>query len=358
MPKKVQFLTVEEELDLARRWRDCRDVRARDRLIMSYRPFALRAAEQAAKLGRGNIEDLAQEATLALLEAADKFEPERGHRFSTYARFTVQQRLNKHHFDMSGPFRVGTTQADKRALYRFPKLRAEWEAAHGRELDDEGRRWIAHQAGTSMAVLRDVEAHLRGGYVALDAPAFADGDGTVQDTIADEAQGPDAALRHLLNEERTELFEWALSRLPERERKIVEMRFGVGARAGLPAEHLETIAVLEGVSRERIRQVEARAINMLRQMIASAPRRAERLAQPAPAPEVRTSRLPASLTPEDIARARARAKELSIERHRARRRHEVWARQAQMRLIDWCAEGGWVFAGSISGQEEVRAAAA
>jgi RNA polymerase sigma-32 factor len=354
MPKRVQFLTADEEFDLARRWRDRRDVRARDRLIMSYRPFALRAAEQASRLGRGNIEDLAQEATLALLEAADKFEPERGHRFATYARFAVQQRLNKHHFDMSGPFRVGTTQADKRALYRFPKLRAEWEAAHGRELDDEGRRWIARQAGTSMAALRDVEAHLRGGHVALDAPAFADGDGTVQDMIADEEQGPDAALRRLLDDEKAELFGWALSRLPERERKIIEMRFGVGARAGQPAENLETIAVLEGVSRERIRQVEARAIEMLRQMIASAPRRAERLAPPAP--EVRTSRLPASLTPEDLARARAKARELSIERHKARRRHEAWARSAQLRLIDWCGERGWVLAGSIS-ERETRAAA-
>jgi RNA polymerase sigma-32 factor len=333
-------------------------VRARDRLIMSYRPFALRAAEQASRLGRGNLEDLAQEATLALLEAADKFEPDRGHRFSTYERFAVQQRLNKHHFDMSGPFRVGTTQADKRALYRFPKLRAEWEAAHGRELDDEGRRWIAQQAGTSMAVLRDVEAHLRGGYVALDAPAFADGDGTVQDTIAAEGQGPDAALRRLLDDEKTELFEWALSRLPERERKIIEMHLGVGARAGEPAEHLETIAVLEGVSRERIRQVEARAIEMLRQMIASAPRRAERLVPSAPAPEVksRAPRLPASLTPEDIDQARAKAKELSAERNAARRRYAQRARSAQLRLIDWCEERGWIFAGSIS-EGEVRNAA-
>jgi hypothetical protein len=174
--------------------------------------------------------------------------------------------------------------------------------------------------------------------------------------IADEEQGPDAALRRLLDDEKAELFGWALSRLPERERKIIEMRFGVGARAGQPAEHLETIAVLEGVSRERIRQVEARAIDMLRQMIASAPRRAERLARPAPAPEVRHSKLPALLTPEDLARARAKAREMSAERHQARRRHEAWARSAQMRLIDWCGERGWLLAGSIS-ERETRAAA-
>ena len=356
MPKKTQFLTAEEEFNLARRWREKGDVRARDRLVMSYRPFALRQAEIAFKAGRGALEDLTQEATLALLEAAQNFDPDKGWRFSTYARFSVQQRLNRYHFDMSGPLRVGTTQADKRALYRFPRLRAEWEAKHGRDLDDEGRRWIAEQGGFSLDVLRDVEAHLRGNYVALDAPAFDDSSATVGDTLEDEEVGADGALRSLLESERAELLAWALERLPERERQIIEMRFGLGSRAGQKPEMLQTIAVLHGVTRERVRQIEQRAIRLMQEMIASAPNRAGRQTALVVSQVPLPARLPAVVTPEVLERARAKAKALASERRAAEKAYRAWARQAQLRLIDRCESGGWVLAGSISGSE-TRAAA-
>lgn len=356
MPKKTQFLTAQEEFDLARRWREKGDVRARDRLVLSYRPFAIKQAEIASKAGRGVLDDLTQEATLALLEAAQTFDPERGWRFSTYARFSVQQRLNRHHFDMAGPLRVGTTQADKRALYRFPRLRAEWEAKRGRDLDDEGRRWIAEQGGFSLDVLRDVEAHLRGGHVALDAPAFEEGGATVGDALEDEEVGADGALRSLLEGERAELLAWAMARLPERERQIIEMRFGLGSRAGQEPEMLQTIAVLRGVTKERIRQIEQRAIRLMTEMIASAPNRAGRQAAPVASKAPLPAPLPAVITPETLVRAREKAREINRARSAGIKAHRAWARQAQLRLIDRCSAGGWVLAGSIS-LTEARAAA-
>lgn len=350
MPKRVQFLTAEEEFDLARRWRDLRDVRARDRLVLSYRPFALRQAEMASRAGRGPLDDLSQEATLGLIEAAERFDPERGVRFAAFAKFSVQQRLNRFHFDLSGPVRVGTTQADKRALYRFPKMRAQWEAEHGRDLDDDGRAWIAREAGTSLAVLRDVEAHLRGGHVPLDAPAFEDGGGTVQDMIVDEEQGPDAALRRLLDGEQMEIIGWALSQLTERERTVVELRFGIGSRRGKAPEKQATVAALLGLSREGVRKVEKAGLQALAEMIRNPLNRAGRLAS------ANIIRLPSSLSAQDLERARAKAKALKAARRKAERAYRVWARQAQMRLIDRCPAGGWVLAGSIF-LPETRAAA-
>ena len=342
--KKVLFLTAEEEQQLAKKWQDLKDVKARDRLIMSYRPFALRQAEIAARAGRGSIEDLSQEATLGLLEAAERFDYKRNVRFATFARFFVQQRLNRYHFDMSGPTRVGTTQSDKRALYRFSKLRAQYEAKYKRELDDVGRAWIARQAGTSLAVLRDVEAHLRNEHVSLDASAFADSNSTIKDTLPDETQGDDAALRRLIDDEQTELLEYAMTQLSERERVVIERRFGIGSRRGAAPEKQATIAATFGVTRERVRQIEMRAIATLAKILQSPPSRAERAAA------VAASRRGSTTRTQDVERAKTKTKRVVNARKQAKRTYQT---QQQLKLIDWCPASGWVYACSVSREDTV-----
>lgn len=248
---QVELLSPEEEVELARKVR-AGDAEARDRLIRANLRLVVAIAKEYAKIGLPLL-DLISEGNIGLMTAAERFDPAKGAKFSTYAAWWIKQRIRRALRDQGKTIRLPAHLADK--LMRMRRARAELYAELQREPSAEE---VAVRIGEPertvrkwMEVSRDT--------VSLDQPA-GDGDGkdTVADHVADtrtEDAGAGMDNRQLLEE-----MQGHLKELPERERYILERRYGLDGR---PAGSLEEVGAELGITRERVRQLQAAATEKL-----------------------------------------------------------------------------------------------
>lgn len=141
-----KFLEKEEEWELARAWRERRDKKSRDRLVLAHRPMLRSMARRLAKYGQ-SVEDLVQDGMVGLLLASESFDPEKGVRFSSFARNYALEDMAKKVRDLRGPVRVPLSSIDRAALPLFQK--ATWEMKHGQPLTEEGLKEVAFEIGVS-----------------------------------------------------------------------------------------------------------------------------------------------------------------------------------------------------------------
>lgn len=259
------------------------DKRASDKLVLAYRPLAIRFAQDAARQGGGDVEDLVQEAMLALLETVPLFEVSRGHRFGTFARWHIMHRVSQHGMLQKGPVAVGKNIADKKVYQQYRRRRAAWEARnHVEEWGDAGRAEIAAEMSVPVEVVERMEPRLVGGDISLYQPALSSHDEngpTVLDSLAERADEGPAAHAALEEEERREVLDWALRvALDPREREVVERTMAVGSRAGQKPEMLRDVGASMGITGERVRQLQKRAVERLQRAVAEAPSRRQRQA--------------------------------------------------------------------------------
>jgi len=229
--------------------------RERDAAAQALAGRNLRLVVSAARRFQGlgvSLSDLVQEGNLGLLRAVARFEPERGHRFSTYALWWIRQSLVRAVQNHARTVRLPTHVNER--LFRYGRVAGDLSARQGGEVSDED---VARQMGEERGTVERLRA-LRPGSVSLQAGAQDDGR-PLQDALADPRQAAadeevDAHLRS----------EWALrllERLGGEERHIICSRFGVAG--GEPCT-LEEIARDLGTSRERVRVMEQRALERLR----------------------------------------------------------------------------------------------
>jgi RNA polymerase primary sigma factor len=249
---KGGLLTRRQEVSLSRRARSG-DRRARQRLIEKN----LRLVVSVAKRYRGMglpFEDLIQEGNIGLMTAVDKFEPELGNRFSTYATWWIRQAVQRAVADKGRTVRIPAHMGEK--LRRLARTRGELASELGREPTDTelaGRLgWTEEEARFAMRVLPDATS--------LNGPLTADeGASGVGELVADE-QASRVAEEVVEEAELALLFE-AMGRLPERVRHVLVRRHGLDG--GEPAT-LKELAEELGISRERVRQLQREAERRLR----------------------------------------------------------------------------------------------
>ena len=257
------MLTREREQMLARRWRDEDDEAALHELVGAYTRLVAGMASKFRNYGLP-MADLMQEGVVGLMQAAGRFEPERDIRFSTYASWWIRSSMQDYILRNWSIVRTGTTSSQKSLFFNLRRLRARIEGRTGKPLDDAGRELIATNLNVPKREVETMEGRLVGNDRSLDAPVGEDGDENWLNFLADDRPSPeDHAMEHLDGDRRTRWIEDALGQLPEREARIVRARLLME-----DALTLEALGRELGVSKERVRQLEARALSKLRRNLA------------------------------------------------------------------------------------------
>jgi RNA polymerase sigma-32 factor len=257
---EAPLLTRDHEFDLARRWREQMDERALHELILSYTRLVVATASRFRNYGLP-MGDLVQEGNVGLMQAAARFEPERDVRFSTYAAWWIRSAMQDYILRNWSIVRTGTTAAQKSLFFNLRRLRARIEKASGGVMTPEGRATIAETLDVSLAEVEAMEARLSGSDQSLNAPVGEEGEEEWQNSLADNRPGPEEVVIGLRDAAtRSRWLNEALSELTQRERTIIDQR-----RLREEAATLEELGRELGVSKERVRQLEHRAMQKLKQ---------------------------------------------------------------------------------------------
>jgi RNA polymerase sigma-32 factor len=261
---QAELLDAETELKLAYAWRDHRDEEALHRLITAYMRLAISMASKFRRYG-APMNDLIQEAGLGLMKAADKFDPDRGVRFSTYAVWWIKASIQDYVMRNWSMVRTGSTSSQKSLFFNLRRVQARLEreaAAMGESIDRQlMRERIAAEVGVPLHDVEMMEGRLSGSDFSLNATQSTDEEGREWiETLEDENAMASDNVEQAKDIEtlRTWLVE-ALSSLNERERFIVQER-----KLKDQPRTLESLGNELGLSKERVRQLEAAAFAKMR----------------------------------------------------------------------------------------------
>ncbi len=264
---KAELLDAETELRLAYAWRDHRDEEALHRLVTAYMRLAISMAAKFKRYG-APMNDLIQEAGLGLMKAADKFDPDRGVRFSTYAVWWIKASIQDYVMRNWSMVRTGSTSSQKSLFFNMRRVqtRIEREAmAAGQNLDKHQLlQMIATEVGVPLHDVEMMEGRLAGSDYSLNATQSVEDEGREWiDTLEDDSDQAADLVEQA--RDRAQLREWllnALSSLNERERFIVRER-----KLRDEPRTLESLGEELGLSKERVRQLEAAAFAKMRKSL-------------------------------------------------------------------------------------------
>lgn len=264
---KAELLDAETELKLAYAWRDERCEASLHRLITAYMRLAISMASKFKRYG-APMNDLIQEAGLGLMKAADKFDPDRGVRFSTYAVWWIKASIQDHVMRNWSMVRTGSTSSQKSLFFNMRRVQARLEreaASAGEELDrHQLRQMISTEIGVPLHDVEMMEGRLSGSDYSLNATQSAEDEGREWiDALEDDSA--QAAENVELSHDTQQLREWlvtSMSALNEREQFIVRER-----KLRDTPRTLESLGQELSLSKERVRQLEAAAFQKMRKSL-------------------------------------------------------------------------------------------
>ena len=258
------MLKPEEEYMLAVRWREHEDVDAAHKLVTSH----LRLVAKIAGGYRGYglpLADLVSEGNIGLMKAVKKFEPERGFRLATYAMWWIRAAITEYVLRSWSMVKMGTVTGQKKLFFSLNRIKRSLNVMETGDLLDEDVTRVAEALDVSERDVVNMNRRLGARDVSLNAPRRNDDEegAEMMETLVDEAPSPEASAANRQESVfRKGLLRQALSELPERERFIVAER-----QLSERPKTLEELGVHYGVSRERIRQLEARALQKLHKAV-------------------------------------------------------------------------------------------
>ena len=255
---KFPVLTLTEEYELAQRWREEGDTQAAHRLVTSHLRLVAKIAMGYRHYGLA-VADLISEGNIGLMRAVRKFEPERGVRLATYAMWWIKASITEYILASWSLVKTGTVLAQKKLFFRLRRIKAQMGLYGEGDMPADDVRRIAHALKTQEADVVDMNRRLAGPDKSLNAPLSEDNPTERQDVLVDEA--PDQETVYGEREEltlRRRALRQAVETLNPRERRIIQAR----QLASSPMT-LEDLGHEFGVSRERVRQIEAVALAKL-----------------------------------------------------------------------------------------------
>ena len=265
--RKFPMLDKDEEFILAKRWREDGDTEAAERMVTSH----LRLVAKIAMGYRGYglpIGEVISEGNVGLMQAVKKFDPDKGFRLSTYAMWWIRAAIQEYVLRSWSLVKMGTTAAQKKLFFNLRRLKGEMKAIDDGELHPDDVKKIATRLNVKEDEVTQMNRRMsHGGDASLNVTIGGD-DGTAewQDWLEDDGESQEATLGASQEyDARMELLQEAMADLNDRERHIIAER-----RLSDKPKTLEELAEVYKVSRERIRQIEARAFEKLQEAMLAA----------------------------------------------------------------------------------------
>ncbi len=271
-------LGAQEERTLAEKWRDEGDVDAAHALVTSHLRLVVKIAMGYRGYGLP-VADLVSEGNIGLMKAVKKFEPERGFRLSTYAMWWIKAAITEYVLRSWSLVKMGTVAAQKKLFFSLRRHKQRLGIHDNGELNPDQAKRLSDELDVNQKDIVNMNRRLSSKDLSLNAPVGQDGDSTVefQDQLEYEgaspednfADGEEKGLRH-------ELLQEAIADLDERERHIFTER-----RLKDDPITLEELGQHYGISRERVRQLEARAFDKVQKAMTGAMAKLEEAAEDA-----------------------------------------------------------------------------
>ena len=262
--KRFPILTAEEEYMLAKRYKEHGDAEAAHKLVTSH----LRLVAKIAMGYRGYglpVTDLISEGNVGIMQAVKKFDPEKGFRLATYAMWWIRAQIQEYVLHSWSLVKIGTTAAQKKLFFNLRKLKNQLGSIDDGSLSPENVREIANRLNVKEAEVKDMEGRLFSGDQSLNVQIGHEANTEWQDMIVDDSEAQDKVFEkkdEYLH--RKKLFNEALKILNPREKEIIKLR-----RLRDKPKKLEELSQQFNISRERVRQIEEKAIEKLQKKISN-----------------------------------------------------------------------------------------
>ena|SRR5487761_99124 len=263
--KRYPMLTLEREREIATAWRTHRDRAALDELVGSHLRLVIKIARGFAGYGLP-LADLVAEGNIGLMQAADKFEPERGARFATYAMWWIRAAIQEYVLRSWSLVKIGTTEAQRKLFFNLRRLKAKLGAFEQGDLPPEVVAAIADDLRVAESAVIEMNRRLAGADASLNVMVGSDTDSDLLERVPDERPDQEAMTGEI--EERRQhraVLTAALKNLDPRERAIV-----VARKLRENPATFEELSRRFAVSRSRIQQIEARAIEKMVRTVTNA----------------------------------------------------------------------------------------
>ena len=254
------LLSQEEETRLAKRWRDFQDVDAAHRLVTANLRFVVKIAHEYRGYG-ARVLDLIQEGSVGLMQAVKRFDPDKGYRLLSYAVYWIRAQIHSYLMKTTRMIRIGTSRAHRKLFFKLRSIKGALTAS-GMDNRDEVMDSVAEQVGVSREDVEEMDQHLSGKDASLDAPSVTTGTAMIE-VLPSEVETQEEMLADMEDEaDRAARLDAALGTLNDVEKTVIELRH----LTETPLQ-LHEIGEKLGVSKQRVYQIEKRAIQKLKDAV-------------------------------------------------------------------------------------------
>jgi RNA polymerase sigma-32 factor len=269
--RKFPMLEADQEFQLAKKWQDEGDREAAAQLVTSH----LRLVAKIAMGYRGYglpVAELISEGNVGMMQAVKRFDPDKGFRLATYAMWWIKASIQEYILRSWSLVKIGTTAAQKKLFFNLRRMKGKLQALDEGDMSPENIKKIATDLAVDEQEVINMDRRMAGGGdQSLNAPMRIDGDGEWQDWLVDQDQQTQETVmveEDELSKRRALLVE-AMGKLNEREQHILTER-----RLSDEPKTLEDLSQVYDISRERVRQIEARAFEKLQKAMVELARKA------------------------------------------------------------------------------------